>query len=76
MKDKILMLIIGILIGAILTAGGFLIFGKNSTNMKMDGDNKDFSSRPNMENRVMDGNMTGTPPNKPDSSSSNVTNGI
>lgn len=31
MKDKILMLIIGILIGAVITAGGFLLFGKNNT---------------------------------------------
>lgn len=30
MKDKILFLIIGILIGAIITAGGFLTFGNNS----------------------------------------------
>lgn len=31
MKDKIIMLIIGFLIGGILTAGGFLIFGKTNT---------------------------------------------
>lgn len=30
MKDKILMLVIGILIGAIITTGGFLIFGKEN----------------------------------------------
>ena len=28
MKDKIMYMIIGILIGAVITAGGFLIFGK------------------------------------------------
>lgn len=40
MKDKILTLIIGILIGAILTAGGFLIYNKvngNSSNNQMKG---------------------------------------
>ena len=31
MKEKILMLIIGILIGAIITGGCFLIFGKNNS---------------------------------------------
>ena len=30
MKDKILMLIIGILIGAIIASAGFLIFGSNN----------------------------------------------
>ena len=29
MKDKIIMFILGALIGAILTAGGFLVFGHN-----------------------------------------------
>ena len=28
MKDKILMFIIGLLVGAIITAGGFLLIGK------------------------------------------------
>jgi len=43
MKDKILMLIIGILIGAIITAGGFLLFGKKG---KQDGkmNRKDFDT--------------------------------
>lgn len=45
MKDKILMLIIGILIGAIITTGGFLILGKK--------DNK--GNR--MERRNFDANM-------------------
>ena len=31
MKDKILMLIIGALIGAVITAGCFLIFNKNTS---------------------------------------------
>ena len=34
MKDKILMLIIGILIGAIIASGCFLIFGKNQNPME------------------------------------------
>ncbi len=29
MKDKIIMFVIGALVGAILTGGGFLIFGQN-----------------------------------------------
>ena len=31
MKDKILMFIIGLLVGAIITASGFLIYQKNNT---------------------------------------------
>lgn len=50
MKSKILMLIIGILIGAIIASAGFLIFGKNNKGKK------DFD--PSM---FKDGN--GTPPN-------------
>lgn len=39
MKDKIAFLIIGILIGAIITAGGFLVFGNNSKGQgKMNGE--------------------------------------
>lgn len=35
MKNKIIMFVIGLLVGAVLTAGGFLIFGQNKTgNMK------------------------------------------
>lgn len=37
MKDKILMLIIGILIGAVITAGCFLVFTKNSTGTNQNG---------------------------------------
>ena len=44
MKDKIMYLILGILIGAIITAGCFLVFTKNSKpNFPKDMD------RPNME---------------------------
>lgn len=46
MKEKITMLIIGILIGAIITAAGFLIFGGNK-------DKKDFNGKP-----FKDGNLT------------------
>ena len=36
MKDKIFMLIIGILIGAIIASAGFLIFGGNKSKRKFD----------------------------------------
>ena len=36
MKNKILMLIIGILIGAVITAGGFLFFGGNKERKDFD----------------------------------------
>lgn len=42
MKDKIIMFVIGALVGAILTAGGFLIFGHNKpAGMKDRGDMPD-----------------------------------
>ena len=42
MKDKIIMFVIGALVGAILTAGGFLIFGQNKAGqMKGRGDMPD-----------------------------------
>ncbi|MBR2587591.1 MAG: hypothetical protein IKD77_00075 [Bacilli bacterium] len=50
MKSKILMLIIGILIGAIITSAGFLIFGNNNKGTK-DFDPSQFK------------NGNGTPPN-------------
>lgn len=49
MKDKIIMLVIGILIGAIIASTGFLIFGGNKGK-------KDFDP-----SKLKDGNMT--PPN-------------
>lgn len=49
MKDKIVMLIIGMLIGAIIASAGFLIFGGNKGK-------KDFNP-----SKFKDGNMT--PPN-------------
>ena len=49
MKDKIIMLIIGILIGAIITSAGFLIFGGKKGK-------RDFDP-----SKFKDGNMT--PPN-------------
>lgn len=76
MKDKILMLIIGILIGAIITAGGFLLFGKNSG--KGDRMNRrDFDTnmigedgKRGQHNR--DGNSTEEPPTKPESEDNSV----
>lgn len=67
MKDKILMLIIGILIGAIITSGCFLIFGKTQkpTEDRMRGGNFDVNmigggrmERP----EGMDANSMGEPP--------------
>ena len=51
MKDKIIMLVIGILIGAIIASAGFLIFGGNKKGGRGDFDPSKFK----------DGNMT--PPN-------------
>lgn len=43
MKDKILYLILGILIGAVITAGCFLVFSKNQA-PQMNGERPDMSN--------------------------------
>lgn len=82
MKDKILTLIIGILIGAILAAGGFLIYnnvsGNNQSQPEMmqmngngdqaNGDNSEMGDPPSKP----DGDDSEEPPSKPDDS--NTTN--
>ena len=85
MKDKIMFLIIGILIGAIITTGGFLIYNKSLS---------DNAGQPEMTQMNGNGQMgapsndnMGEPPAKPDgengeepparpedSNSNNVTN--
>ena len=61
MKDKILTLIIGILIGAIIASAGFVIY--NKTNNKNKGPR--FGTPPQM-NQSQDGNQNGgTPPALP-----------
>lgn len=66
MKEKIIYLIIGILIGAILASGCFLIFGQNSNNAQ-------GQMPQNM--RQMDGNMTGGPGGGTPPSGGNTTGG-
>ena len=76
MKDKIIFLIIGMLIGAIITTGGFFIYNKslndNSTkseDMQMN-ENEKMQSGPNGEMGTPpekpDGDSFGEPPSKPD----------
>lgn len=66
MKEKIMYLIIGILIGAIITAGCFLIFGKSNQADMPQGNMKEM--------RQMDGNMAppdGANMTKPDGNRQN-----
>ena len=85
MKDKIIFSIIGILIGAIITTGGFLIYNKSLSNnvarpemMQMNGNGQ--SGPPSNDNMgeppaKPDGENGEEPPAKPeDSNSNNVTN--
>ena len=85
MKDKIMFLIIGILIGAIITTGGFLIYNKSLSNnagqpemTQMNGNGQmGVPSNDNMgEPPAKPGGENGEePPARPeDSNSSNVTN--
>lgn len=61
MKNKILILIIGILIGAVLTSIGFYIYQKNNTNTN---GGPDFSQNGEMPQMPNGGNGQ-TPPDKP-----------
>lgn len=76
MKEKFLTLIIGILIGAILTTGGFLIYNKVNLKNKaifrgdrpqMMQNGSDMKMPPNMQNESNqdNGKNMGTPPEKP-----------
>lgn len=66
MKDKILVFIIGLLIGAILATGGFLIYEKNSTS------NTQIQSQDGGKMQPPDGNSMGEPPAKPDGDSNTM----
>ena len=85
MKDKIMFLIIGVLIGAIITTGGFLIYNKSLSNnmaqpemMQTDGNGQmQPLSNDNMGEPPTkpDGEEREEPPAKPeDSNSNNTTN--
>lgn len=83
MKEKIMYLIIGVLIGAIVTTSGFLIYNKinkstktnerNMSNMgepqaRPDGDNSEMGEPPSMDNS--DNSNMSESPSKPDGSKS------
>ena len=75
MKDKIMYLVIGALVGAIITAGCFMIFNKNNSNSTQGGFDK---SQMQMDGNMMggpggDGNMTKPEGNPPADINSNST---
>lgn len=64
MKDKILMLVIGILIGAIIASACFLLFGKNNNSgERINGKNFDANmiEDENFDSNVMGGGKMGRP---------------
>ena len=67
MKDKILVFIIGLLVGAIITASGFLIYQNNNknTNQMPSGEQMQMMERPDGKEppEMQNGE---TPPEKPD----------
>lgn len=65
MKDKILVLIIGILIGAIIATTGFLIYNKMSVNNATQQEMIQPNGSGQMREPPSNGNM-GEPPAKPD----------
>ena len=74
MKDKILVFIIGLLIGAVVTASGFLVYEKNNKNTAQNQTQNQgqMMERPNGETppEMPDGQ---TPPEKPDGENNNET---
>lgn len=66
MKDKILVFVIGLLVGAILASGGFLIYEKNNSVDTQNQSNNQVMERP--EGGMPNGQRPDgeTPPEKPD----------
>lgn len=70
MKEKIMYLILGILVGAVITAGCFLVFSKNNAPQGRGGEMPDFTNMTEeereemMKNRGQRGEM-GEPPAMP-----------
>ena len=67
MKDKIIFLIIGILIGAIITTAGFLIYNKSLSNNVAQPENMQMNGNGQMQPPSNDN--IGEPPAKPDGDS-------
>lgn len=82
MKDKVLMFIIGLLIGAIITSSGFLIYQNvnRNTNQMQSGEQMQMMEKPNGEKppEKPSGTENDTnrpePPSKNNSSTSNTAN--
>lgn len=74
MKEKIMYLIIGVLIGAIVTTSGFLIYNKTTKNTKINERNmSNMGEPPSMDNS--DNSNMSEPPTKPDGSKSQAPSG-
>lgn len=74
MKEKIIYLIIGVLIGAIVTTSGFLIYNKTTKNTKINERNmSNMGEPPSMDNS--DNSNMSEPPSKPDGSKSQAPSG-
>ena len=74
MKEKIIYLIIGVLIGAIVTTSGFLIYNKTTKNTKINERNmSNMGEPPSMDNS--DNSNMSEPPSRPDGSKSQAPSG-
>lgn len=65
MKDKILVFIIGLLVGAVITSSGFLVYEKNNKNT--------IQTQNQGQMQMMERPDGETPPEKPDGVDSNET---
>lgn len=67
MKDKILVFIIGLLVGAVITASGFLVYEKNNQNTTQN------QNQNQVQMQMMEMPDGETPPEKPDGENNNET---
>ena len=70
MKDKVLVFIIGLLVGAVITASGFLIFEKNNKNTVQTQNQEQMMGMPDGQTPPEMSNGQ-TPPEKPSGANSN-----
>lgn len=65
MKEKIILFIIGLLLGAVISTGAFYVYTKTNSNCSNQNTQMNGGTPPEMPNEQ---NNTGTPPEKPNDS--------
>ncbi len=69
MKDKILLFVIGVLVGAVISTGAFLVYTKSTATCDTNSNNQRQMPGGNMPS--MQGGQNGEPPERPEDSNMN-----